>query len=184
MENVLNCQEAGSVYIDLSVMELCRPGWPQTHRNQPTSASCVLGLKGCAPMPATCSLEIPLHCLYLWFCSEFTVPLGGLRTVVPMGRVHCSLESASEARSLVFHACPSGCLWWPYKGKIPFRQSHTAQKKQTYWRGVSFLTSLSKRKPPGLAITITQPFLELVWPEVFLCDWKRSKVISENLSVT
>lgn len=148
MENVLNCQEAGSVYIDLSVMELCRPGWPQTHRNQPTSASCVLGLKGCAPMPATCSLEIPLHCLYLWFCSEFTVPLGGLRTVVPMGRVHCSLESASEARSLVFHACPSGCLWWPYKGKIPFRQSHTAQKKQTHWRGVSFLTSLSKRKPP------------------------------------
>lgn len=36
-------------------------------------------------MPATCSLE-----LCLWFCSEFTVPLGGLRTLVPLGRVHCS----------------------------------------------------------------------------------------------
>lgn len=126
-------------------------------------------------------------------------------------RVHCSLgrsqntctagqsslftESASEARSLIFHSCPPGCLWWPYKGKIPFRQRRAAQKKRTHWQSVRFLTSsFSKRKPPVFHFFsgyffvpshgyLTQPFLELLWHKVFLYDWKESKVISENLSL-
>lgn len=95
-------------------------------------------------------------------------------------RVHCSLgrsqntctagqsslftESASEARSLIFHSCPPGCLWWPYKGKIPFRQRRAAQKKPTHWQSVWFLTSsFSKRKPPMFHFFSGYFFVPLSW---------------------
>jgi hypothetical protein len=41
------------VYLLLSWNLLCRPGWSQTHRNPPASASPVLGLKTCTTT-ATC----------------------------------------------------------------------------------------------------------------------------------
>jgi hypothetical protein len=49
----LFCFETGSPYIApevWTVLELCRPGLPQTHRNSPASAFQVLGLKLCASM--------------------------------------------------------------------------------------------------------------------------------------
>jgi hypothetical protein len=48
--------KTGSFYIVWN--SLCRPGWPQTHRDPPASASQVLGLKVCITIPRrlyTCS---------------------------------------------------------------------------------------------------------------------------------
>jgi hypothetical protein len=33
------------LWVALAILELCRPGWPLTHRDSPASASRVLGLK-------------------------------------------------------------------------------------------------------------------------------------------
>ena len=37
--------KTGYLCVALAVLELCRPGWPQAHRDPPVSASPVLGLK-------------------------------------------------------------------------------------------------------------------------------------------
>jgi hypothetical protein len=37
--------ETGFLWVVLAVLELCRPGWSQIHRDPPASASPVLGLK-------------------------------------------------------------------------------------------------------------------------------------------
>ncbi|CAO2628824.1 hypothetical protein LEMLEM_LOCUS20187, partial [Lemmus lemmus] len=44
-----SAEKSVSLYLwSLSYNLLCRPGWPQTHRDPPVSASQVLGLKVCS----------------------------------------------------------------------------------------------------------------------------------------
>jgi hypothetical protein len=60
------------LYVALAVLELtqlCRPGWPKTHRNQPASASQVLGSKACATTPGC---TFPLNMKSGAACAHFT----------------------------------------------------------------------------------------------------------------
>ena len=46
-------------------LSLCRPGWPQSHRDPPASASQVLGLNACA----TTAVQF-MHILIIESCLE------------------------------------------------------------------------------------------------------------------
>ena len=48
------------VYVTLAVLELCKPGWPQMHKDLPASTSQVLGLKAYKIMPRGCTFLISL----------------------------------------------------------------------------------------------------------------------------
>ena len=50
-------RQSFSAYPLLSWNSFCRPGWPQTHRDQPASTHRVLGLKACVPI-AQLGLEL------------------------------------------------------------------------------------------------------------------------------
>ena len=78
----------GSHYVALAVLELCRPGWPQTYRDPSGSASQILGLKMCA----TKSSFVFYLFVYLFIPSNWILLTGK------------HLEQVSRARAL--HSIP------------------------------------------------------------------------------
>ena len=74
----------------------CRPGWPQTHRNLPASASCVLGLKACSTTtPAWIQIFVIAP---PWYLRMQTFPSRGL-----MKTQACPPKNARAKQSLRLH---------------------------------------------------------------------------------
>jgi len=72
LKSVLFCFvfEVGSMKPWLAWNSLCRPDWPQTHRDPPASASLVLGWKVCSTMPSSpWCLKQAFAFLFCWGAS-------------------------------------------------------------------------------------------------------------------